>query len=420
MHVVVIGGGLIGVTSAYYLLQDGHRVTLLERNPELAAECSFANGAMLHASHGEPWNSPAAVRQLLTWIGREDSPLLLRPARLPRLLGWGLRFLASSTPRRHREATLANTRLARYSQQLMAELRETVPLEYDQRRDGIAKIFHDRRELEAAERLSGMLEPLGVPFERWSARTLVEREPALADTESQLAGALYYPEDETGDPHRFTAALGEHCRARGLDLRTDTVVRSMERSGGRITAVLTESGRLAADAVVLAAGAEAPTLARPLGIRLPLEPVKGYSVTIDGTALSGLPRLPLIDDGHKVVMTPLGDRLRAAGTAEFTGVDTRVNGKRIELLLRQMGAALPGLRERLLAAPRTEWACLRAMTPDGPPMVGRSRLDNLWLNVGAGHMGWTFAAGMGRMLTDLMAGRSPDLDPAAYRPDRFS
>lgn len=419
MHVVVVGGGLIGTLTAYHLLRRGLQVTLVERNDTLAAECSFANGAMLHASHGEPWNSPGAVRQLVGWMGREASPMLLRPGRLPYLMGWGLRFLANSTPARHRAATLANTRLARYSQGQMAAVREETGIDYDQAHAGIAKVFWDAAALEEALALSRIIEPLGIPYRAWSAEELVAHEPALAPNADNLAGAIYYPEDETGDPYLFTTRLGAWCAEQGLQLYRGTRVRALLRSNSRVRGVETDQGEIQADAVVLATGAEAPSLMRRAGLRVPIEPVKGYSVTVDGDNVDGLPTLPLIDDHHKVVLTRLGNRLRAAGTAEFTGLDTTINSARIELLMHQMGAILPESGAALRAAPRSEWACLRAMTPDGPPIIGASRVRGLWLNVGAGHMGWTFAAGMGRLLADQLGGNSPGLDLAPYRPGRF-
>lgn len=418
MRIVVIGGGVIGTTTAYWLARDGHAVTLIERGHELAAEGSFANGGMLHASHGEPWNSPQAVRQFLAWIGREDSPLLLRPSRLPHLARWGLAFLRNSTLRRHRAATHANTRLARYSLSLMADIQADTGLAYDAAQTGIAKLFWTPGELAAAMRESELLQELGIPYLRWSTDELIAREPALGPIAHRLAGALYYPDDRTGDACLFTRGLGEHCRRRGVTVLTGTVVRRLERRGRRIAAVVTDVGELEAEHVVLANGPEAPWLARSLGLRLPIEPVKGYSITIDGRGLDGLPRLPLIDDRHKVVATPLGQRLRVAGTAEFAGHDTAIRPRRIQLLLTQLGALLPQQAAMLAAAPRRDWACLRPMTPDGVPVIGASGLDNLWLNVGAGHMGWTFAAGMGRMLADLLAGRPTALPPEPYRADR--
>ena len=420
MRMVVIGGGLMGTATAYWLARDGHRVTLLERDPELAAESSFANGGMLHVSHSAPWNSPHAIRQLLTWIGREDSPLLLRPAYLPRLLRWGAGFLRNSLPARHLASLRANAALALYSQRLMAEIRQDTGLAYDDARAGIVKLGWSRRELTAATREAALMRELGADFESWDVETLLAREPALLPVASRLAGALYFPHDETGDACLFTRRLGEHGRRLGVEVRTSAPVRWLERRGERIVAVHTDDEAIEADGYVLATGAEAGLLARTLGLRLPVEPVKGYSITVEGRGIEGLPRLPLIDDLHKVVLTPLGARLRMAGTAEFTGFDTSVNPRRVALLLEQLGGLLPAHKEALIAAPRTDWACLRPMTPDGVPIVGPSGIENLWLNVGAGHMGWTFAAGLGRMLADQVAGRATALDAGAYALQRLS
>ena len=413
-RVAVIGGGVVGCTTAYWLAREGFTVSLLEREPELAAQASFANGGMLHASHGEPWNSPQVIRQLMRWIGREDSPLLLRPRRLPRLVGWGLGFLRNSSGARHRSAMLANTRLALYSLRLMSEIAADAALEFDAAQTGIAKIFWSPAQLDVAVRESDLLQELGVPYQRWTTETLLQHEPALAPNEDRLAGALYYPKDATGDAHLFTQRLADHCRTLGVEIRTNTRVAALSHTHGRVLGVETDQGPIAADAVVLASGPEAPELLRPLGVRLPIEPVKGYSVTLDNHALDTPLRLPLIDDFHKVVATPLGSRLRVAGTAEFTGLDRSITPARIQLLLRQLGILLPQQRAPLADLPRTEWACLRAMTPDGVPIIGRTPLENVWLNVGAGHMGWTFAAGMGRLLSDLIVGRKPALTPDDY------
>ena len=419
MNIVVIGGGVIGLTTAYWLMQDGRAVTVLERCSELAAEGSFSNGGMLHASHGEPWNSPQAIRQLLAWIGREGSPLLLRPAHLPRMLRWGSAFLRNSTAARHRAALLANTRLARYSLARMADIRAATDIRYDAAQAGIAKIFWDVNEWQAAVRDAEQLQAHGLSFVPWSRAELLAREPLLDAVGEHLAGAVFYPDDETGDTCLFTRQLGAYCQQQGVAIRTDAPVRALELTAGRQLTVVMDNERLQPDLVVLATGAEAARLVRPLGLRLPVEPVKGYSLTLDVGAMEQRLRLPLIDDHHKIVATPLGERLRVAGTAEFTGFDSRINAARIQLLRKQLTTLLPQYAQAFAQAATTEWACLRPMTPDGVPIIGPSPISNLWFNVGAGHMGWTLAAGAGRLLADMIAARPLGTDAAAFALDRF-
>lgn len=409
MRVLVIGGGVIGTTTAWFLCRDGHDVTLVEREQALAAEGSHANGGMLHASHTEPWNSPAAVGQLLRWLGREDSPLLLRPAQIPRLLFWGLGFLRYSRAHHHARNTQVNARLAVYSLQVLQALRAETGLHYDEAGQGILKIFRNGVELDTALRNSQLMAALGVRFEPLDAAAVVAREAALADIRSSLAGGIYYPDDEIGDARLFTERLGDLATARGLTLRLGETVQRLERDGERITAVVTDRGRLTADVYVLATGAAAPLLARQAGIRLPIRPVKGYSATLDVAGKPGAPTLPIIDDGRKIVMSRLGDRLRIAGTAEFAGYDRAILSHRVEAVVRQGLASFPRLAAAVDPATATPWACLRPMTMDGPPILGQTPLRNLFLNTGPGHLGWTFAAGAGRVVADVVQGREPEI-----------
>jgi len=419
LRVLVIGGGVIGTTTAWFLHRDGHEVTLLDRERALAAEGSFANGGMLHASHTEPWNTPAAVGQLLRWLGRDDSPLLLRPAQLPRLLFWGLGFLRYSRPHHHARNTRINARLAVYSLEVMRALRAETGLHYEERASGILKIFRDRGELERALYASELMAGLGVTFETLDADGVVAREPALDEVHGELAGGLFYPSDEVGDARRFTERLGALAAEQGVTFRLGESVRRLEREGGRISAVITDRGRLTADAYVLATGAEAPVLARQAGLRLPIRPVKGYSATLDVAGKPGVPELPIIDDGRKIVMSRLGERLRIAGTAEFAGYDRSVRDNRVQAVARQGLASLPRLAACVDVAAATPWACLRPMTVDGPPILGETPLPNLFLNTGPGHLGWTFAAGAGRLVADMVHGREPGIAPEGLTLERY-
>lgn len=410
MHIIVLGGGVIGVTTAWFLNQAGHEVTVIDREAEPGAEASFANGGMLHASHTEPWNTPAAVGQFLRWIGREDSPLLLRPSQIPNLVGWGLGFLAYSRPRHHERNTLVNARLAVYSIEMMQHIRESTGLTYDDARSGILKIFHDEPTLETALHGSELIKSLGVDYRRIGVDEVLELDPALADIRDDLIGGIYYPRDEIGDCYLFTRRLAERAAEAGVDFRLGETIRHIEGDGAGVTAVRTDRGRLTADRYVLAAGADAGRLARPLGLRLPIRPVKGYSATVDVTGLPGVPRMPLIDDARKVVISMLGKRLRVAGTAEFAGFDRSVNTRRVGTVLEQALANLPTLSEHIDRDRVEPWACLRPMTMDGPPLLGATPVPNLFLNAGSGHLGWTFAAGAGRVVADVVGGKKPEID----------
>lgn len=410
MKVLVIGAGVIGTTTAWCLRQDGHEVTVLDRAGALAAEGSFANGGMLHASHTEPWNTPAAIRQLTRWIGRENSPLLLRPSQLPNLIGWGLDFLRYSQSHHHRRNTCVNARLALYSQRMTRHIRERTGIRYDEAQSGILKIFRSRRELDAALHGARLMAELGIRHEVLDVAATIDLEPALAGVGKELAGALYYPDDESGDACLFTRSLGEAATRQGVCFELQTLVQRIELRHNRIHRVLTSRGARQADCFVLAAGVDAPLLAKPLGIRLPIRPVKGYSATLPVAGCPGVPQVPIIDDRHKVVMTRLGDRLRIAGTAEFAGYDHSIREPRVRAVIGQALANLPQLAAAVDRNQASTWACLRPLTVDGPPILGHTPVPNLFLNVGAGHLGWTFAAGCAQALADLIGNRQPELD----------
>lgn len=411
----------MGVASAHYLLEAGHAVTLVERAPELAAEGSHANGGLLHAGHAAPWNSPAVAAELLRSLGREDSRLRLRPGRLPGMARWGLGFLRHCRAHHHDRVHALNTRLALYGRECMAELRAATGIEYDAERRGSLKIFRDGAALEAAAAAAGAIEPLGIRATVLDADAVVALEPALAERRAVLAGGIHFPDDESGDACRFTRALGRRLGERGAQLRLGEGVWRIIGDRGGVHGVVTDHGTITADACVLAAGVDAPALARPLGLRLPIEPVKGYSATLAVDDGPDVPRMPLIDEAHRIVITRLGDRLRLAGTAEFAGFTRDIRPRRVEAVLRQGLSNLPALAARVDPRRAEPWACLRPVTVDGAPILGATPIPGLFLNTGAGHLGWTLAAATGRLVADRVSGRQPDLvepDLALARFDR--
>lgn len=409
MRIIVIGAGVLGVSTAWYLARDGHDVTVLDRATRPGEETSFANGGLLHASHAEPWNAPGVVWQLLRWIGREDSPLLLRPGQIPRLIGWGLGFLRNSTTARFERHTAINAALAVYSLQQLQELRRITGIRYDDGQHGILKVFHEQEALDKTRHASELMLATGVRHSVLDGRQAVALEPSLEESREQLVGAIYYPDDESGDARLFTERLADLAEREGVRFRYGVEVERLDVRDGRWQAVETRDERLEADACVVAAGNDAKRLARQAGVRLPIYPVKGYSVTLPLEGWRNPPTIPLIDDARKVVITILGDRIRLAGTAEFAGYDTTLHTRRAATVLHQAAGLYPSLGEHAEHCEPAYWTGLRPMTMDGPPILGPSPVEGLYLNAGPGHLGWTFACGCSRIVADVVGGREPEL-----------
>ena len=417
---LVIGGGLLGVTSAWYLAERGFRVTVVERREGSALDTSFANGGLVTPSQSDPWNGPGTALNLIKWLGREDSPLLLRPSALPGMWRWGLRFLMNSRMKCWWPATEANLRLGLYSAASLRELRETLDLEYDHLSRGTLKIFRDDEALEHSDVLARSLAPIGLNHRTLDPAQTMEFEPLLAPLRGELAGAIHYPDDESGDAQLFTRLMEDRSRKAGVTFRFGTEVTGFKHGSDRIEAVSCGDEGLQADVYVLAAASRTPALATPLGLKLPIYPVKGYSLTLSMPELESTLSVPLVDFEQKVVITPLGKRLRVAGTAEFAGFDSRENPRRSAGILKHTLRLLPQLAGRVKPADVTYWNGFRPMTPDGPPILGATRYPNLFLNTGHGPLGFTLAAGSSRAVADLAAGREPGIPLSGYSVARFS
>lgn len=417
--VLIVGGGLIGVTTAWYLAERGFDVTVLERREGEALETSAANGGLVTPSQSDPWNAPGIFLHLLRWLGREDSPLLLRPRALPSMWRWGLSFFLASRAAPWRRSAEANLRLGLYSVAALDELRKSLKLEYDSLQAGTLKIFREPQALERSHVFARSLAPIGLEYQVLDAAQAVELEPLLAPLRTELAGAIHYPRDESGDAQAFTLALAKRARIAGVRFLFSVELRRFVAQGGAIDALDTSKGRMRADAYVLAAASASPALAAPLGLRLPIYPVKGYSVTLPEVDWKRRLSVPLVDFERKVVITPLGQRLRIAGTAEFAGFDLGLNPRRGAHILRYALELLPEIAAQVEHTKVNYWAGLRPMTADGPPVVGATAIPNLFVNTGHGPLGWTLGAGSALALADLMAGRTPALDLAPYGAARF-
>jgi D-amino-acid dehydrogenase len=407
MKVAVLGAGVVGVTSAWYLVEDGHEVTVIDRQPGPALETSFANGGQISVSQTEPWANPGAPRKILAWLGDESAPLLFRPLLSPRQWKWGLQFLYECLPGRTRDNTLQILELAVYSGAQLRLLRERSGVRYDHLERGILQVYFDPQELEAARVRAELIRRTGFDLQVKTAEQSFEIEPALARSKVRLAGATYAPTDESGDAQLFTANLAGLCAQRGVRFLYDTRVERLEAGGARIDTIQIagRAGRdqLSADAVLVCLGVQSPFLLEPLGVRVPVYPVKGYSITVP-EAGANAPSVCLTDEGHKLAISRLGDRLRVAGTAELNGYDTSINEVRCNAILTRVQDLFP---EAADYAHARKWAGLRPATPGNVPVIGRTRYANLFLNTGHGTLGWTLCAGSGRAIADLIGGRPP-------------
>jgi len=410
MRVIVLGAGVIGTTSAWYLAQAGHEVSVVDRQPEAGLETSFANGGQISVSHSEPWANPTAPLKVLRWLGREDAPLLFRPrADLGEWL-WSLRFLLECLPARSRRNTEAAFALALYSRDQLRQLRHDTAIAYDSRAAGILHLYEEQREFDHASEQAELLEGRGLGLEIKSPAQCLEVEPALRHSKVRVVGGVYSASDESGDAHLFTKHLCDLCRAQGVSFRFNVSVNRLEASRGAIERVVIddEAGieeSLRSDAYVVALGSYSPILLRRIGISIPVYPVKGYSVTLPLRPGDVAPQTSLTDHARKIVISRLGERLRVAGTAELNGYDTEMNESRCEALVTRCLEWFP-IAER--AENAQFWTGLRPATPSNLPLIGRSKYPNLFLNTGHGTLGWTLACGSGRALADIVSGRRPE------------
>lgn len=414
MRVIVLGAGVVGTTAAWYLTEAGHEVTVIERQPHAGLETSFANGGQISVCHAEPWANPGVLPHILKWIGHESSPLLWRMRPDPAQWAWGLRFIRECTPARTRANIIAVLKLALHSRDCLQALRRQLGLEYDHLERGILHVYTDRRELEHAIPQAALMREYGCERVIKSAEECLQIEPSLRHSRLPLVGGTYTAEDESGDACKFTQALAARCAERGVVYRYGTVVEALDAEGDQISGVRLASGEvLTADRYVVALGSYTPLLLKPLGFSLPIYPGKGYSATLKLRDDAVAPTVSITDDGHKLVFSRLGQRLRIAGTAEFNGYNTELNPVRCEAIIKRTQVLFP---EATTDEAPEFWAGLRPVTPGNVPYVGQMRHSNLFIDSGHGTLGWTMACGSGQLLADLVSGRTPAVDPTPYQP----
>ena len=416
MRVLVLGAGVVGTTSAYFLQQLGHEVTVVDRQAAAGAETSFANGGQISVSHAEPWANPGAPLKLLKWLGQEDAPLLFRLRADMRQWLWGLSFLRNCTPGRTRHNIEQIVSLGSYSRDVLQQLRADTGLAYDQRTQGILHFYTNAKEFDAALEPAEQMRRLGCERRVIDADEAVRIEPALAHIRPQLAGATFTAEDESGDANLFTRRLAALAQGNGVRYRLGCHITALRQNGGAIdhVEITNEDGRyerLQADAYVLALGAFSPLLAQPLGLKLPIYPAKGYSVTLPVKDAALAHQVSLTDDEFKLVFsryTNAGqDRLRIAGTAELNGYGRELNAARCQAIVRRVEQLFPGAGDSTQAQ---FWSGLRPATPSNVPLIGQTRYANLFLNTGHGTLGWTHACGSGKSIARIVSGLAPELD----------
>jgi D-amino-acid dehydrogenase len=416
MHVLVLGAGVIGVAASWYLREAGCEVTVIEAREGPGLETSFANGGHLSAASG-PWAAPDVPGKLIRWIGREDAPLLLRLRWDWALFRWGARFLANCTPARYAANTEAIGTLCRLSAAETVALRDRLGISDETNRAGVLTLYATEKEFAGAEAKRARLAEAGIAAEVVDRAGIMRIEPALEQAAARYVGGLFAADTETSDCHLFTAALAARAADAGIAFRYGARVAAVTVEAGRASGVaLTTGESIAADAVVLAAGSWSPLLARGLGLRVPVYPGKGYSVTVPIAGRNGAPRLAVVDEHAKLYVARFADRLRVAGTLELAGWDKTPSPARQAATLAKMRALFPDGGDYTQAV---HWTGLRPMTPDGRPLLGPTPIPGLWLDTGHGPLGWTMACGSGRLLAEMMTGRAPAIDPGAYALSRF-
>ena len=404
MRIVVLGGGVVGVTTAYQLQRDGHEVVVVERNPEVASGASFGNAGMIAPGHSFVWSSPRAPIVLAKSLMLKDQALRFKLSADPRLYAWTWGFLKECTAAKARRNTLLKHRLAAYSQQVLDGVVADEAIDYDRNTRGILYFYRSQKALDGGVEHMKLLESDGQTIKVLTRDQVVALEPNLAHARESIAGAILCPTDETGDCAKFTRALAARIVARGGAIMTGATVGGFVTDGDRVTQALTDRGPIAGDAYVLALGAESPILASKLGLRLPIYPIKGYSLTIPIGAARSPPAIACLDEHNLVAISRFRDRLRVTATAEFAGYDASHKPSDFAFMKRVTQELFPDGAEY----DRAEmWAGLRPMTPTNLPLIGRRRMKNLILNCGHGHIGWTMSHGSARITADLIAGRTP-------------
>ena len=417
MKVAVLGAGVIGITTAYYLTEAGHEVTVIDRQPGPALETSFANAGEISPGYASPWAAPGIPAKALKWLVMEHAPLILRPKPDLAMARWLLSMLRNCTGRRYALNKSRMVRIAEYSRDELVALRQRLGLDYDHGSGGTLQLFRTQKQLDASARDMDVLDGFGMEYELLGRDGCIRAEPGLAASSDRFVGGLRLPGDETGDCRLFTQTLAQRLAEAGVEFHYGTPILGLSSEGGRITGARTGGGEITADAYVVALGSYSPCLVRPLGLHLPIYPVKGYSITLPVADPDRAPVSTLLDETYKIAITRLGSRIRVGGMAEISGFDRSLPPRRQATLLHSLNDLFPG---SAASGESNFWCGFRPMTPDGPPIIGPTGIPNLFLNTGHGTLGWTMSCGSGHLIASMISGDPPPIDPTGLDITRYS
>jgi len=416
MKVVVLGSGVIGVTSAWYLAKSGHEVTVIDRQSGPALETSFANAGQVSFGYTTPWAAPGLVVKALKWMMHKNSPLIIRPQMSFEMMRWLIAMLGNCNEARYRQNKALMMRISDYSALCLAALVKETGIEYDARQRGTIQLFRTQAQMDTIAKDTDILKNDGVDFEILDANGCIKIEPGLTGLKHQIIGGLRTPKDETGDCALFTRALTKKAQAKGVAFQFDTHIKHLIEQGGRVSGVLTDKGCFSADAVLVALGSFSPFLLKSLGLRLPIYPVKGYSITVPIKNEALAPISTVLDETFKVAITRLGDRIRIGGMAELSGYRLSYQNSRKQTLEQALHLLFAGAADSHDAK---LWSGLRPVTPDSVPVIGATRYNGLYINAGHGTLGWTMSTGSGRLIADIISNHTPEIDAAAFALSRY-
>jgi D-amino-acid dehydrogenase len=417
MKISIIGAGLIGITTAYFLKKDGYDVEIIERNSDPGRECSFSNGAQLSYCHAEPWASYSSLLKAIKWIGRSDAPLLFRPLNDPSQWSWLLKFVSQAGNKTNHVNTKKILKLGLYSRKILHEIEDDLNFDFDYKKGGKIFLFKDEACLNSYLKQARKQELLGSEYQILSPKEAIEYEPALANSKNPVQAFVRDPLDESADAYKYCVSMSDKLQKLGVKFHYNSNVKSIRKSGNKIEAIETDKGDFESDLYVLSSGVYSPKMSEELGFKIPIHPIKGYSITVDLDPDEVGPQNSITDYHEKIVYSNLNNKMRVAGTAEFAGYNTDITEKRIQMMRTSTKKIFPKLRN---IDTSSSWACLRPSTPDGPPILGKvGTVDNLILNTGHGTLGWTQTFASGKIVSDIISGKKPELKEEWYSIDRY-